>query len=81
MTESIYQIPGSTPENGETLGVPQQNLDDARVDIALRAVREALGTEYKPSPETLEHTRRIGTVTRLHVAHRTSVASDSSKAA
>lgn len=80
MTESIYQIPGTTPEHGESLDAPQQHLDDARA-IALRAVREALGTEYKPSPETLEHTRRIGTVTRLHVAHRSSIASDTSKAA
>jgi ATP-dependent protease HslVU (ClpYQ) ATPase subunit len=81
MTESIYQIPGSTPENGETLGVPQQNLDDARVDIALRAVREALGTEYKPSAETLKHTRMIDMLTRLQTTKRATTAVDVQSAA
>jgi hypothetical protein len=81
MTESVFRIPGNTPEHGETLGVPQQHLDDARVEKALLAVRKALGPEYKPSPEVLKHTRHIGNVTQLHVRNRHLVASDIKKVA
>jgi hypothetical protein len=84
MTESIYQIPGDSLDTGESIDVPQQTeLSDARVNIALRAVRKAYRGEYLPSAETLRHTRIIDIATRLHTSHRNSVASDSdiSKAA
>jgi hypothetical protein len=77
MIESTYHIPGSDAVEAPSVDVQKNpgNLD-AQVDIALLAVREALGNRYEPTQETLQHTRLIDMLTRLQATHRATIASD-----
>jgi len=76
----VFHIPGSSPAEGESIDVIKNPGADApitSIDLARVAVDTILNNhEYAPGPETLHHVHIIDMASRLHDAHRKSIASD-----